>query len=80
MIKPFKKVSKENRPVYQVVAFNGCADQYHDFFLKEAEDVFFKSHTATHLYKIVNGKKELIRENLKRMKHPGAIALAFAQV
>jgi len=65
--------------VYGVAAFNGLVTQYWGDSYKDAEDAFYKSHTATHLYKMVGSVKEVIKENQRRMRQPGAIALAFGK-
>jgi len=65
--------------LYGVVAFNGLVHQYFGDSYKEAEDTFYKSHTATHLYKVVGKSKEIIKENLRRLGHPGAMTLAFGK-
>jgi hypothetical protein len=65
--------------VYGVAAFNGLVTQYWGDNYKDAEDAFYKSHTATHLYKMVGSVKEVIKENQRRMRQPGAIALAFGK-
>ncbi len=65
--------------MYGVSAFNGLVTQYFGDSYKEAEDTFFKSHTATHLFKMVGEVKEVIKENQRRMFHPGAMTLAFGK-
>lgn len=67
------------KSLYGVAAFNGLVTQYFGDSFKEAEDAFYKSHTATHLYKMVGAVKEVIKENHRRNTHPGAIALAFGK-
>jgi hypothetical protein len=71
--KPLGKV------LYGVAAFNGLVTQYWGDSYKDAEDTFYKSHTATHLYKMVGSVKEVIKENHRRMSQPGAMALAFGK-
>lgn len=66
-----------NKIVYQVVAFNGAVNQYFGDSYKDAEEVFFKSHVATQMYRIVDGIKTLLKENTRRMKHPGQMQLAL---
>ncbi len=69
-----KQVGKN---IYGVAAFGGIVTQYWGDSYKEAEDCFYKSHTATHLYKMVGGVKEVIKQNLRRMNQSGQMALAF---
>lgn len=64
---------------YQVKAFNGVAEQYFGDSLKEAEEVFFKSKSATHLFKVEGENKTLIRTFEKRNKYPDQMLQAFAQ-
>jgi hypothetical protein len=67
------------KTLYGVVAFNGLVTQYFGDSYKEAEDTFFKSHTATHMYRMVGEVKEVLKENQRRNTHPGVIALAFGK-
>lgn len=73
------KTKPADKNIYGVAAFNGLVTQYWGDSYKEAEGAFFKSHTATHMYKMVGTKKEIIKENLRRMSQPGAMALAFGK-
>lgn len=67
------------KAVYGVAAFNGLVTQYWGDSYKEAEEAFYKSHTATHLYKLVGTVKEVIKYNPRRMNQPGAMRLAFGK-
>ncbi len=74
--KPLGKV------LYGVAAFNGIITQYWGDSYKDAEDTFYKSHTATHLYKMVGAVKEIIKvaQLVEQMpcKHPVADSISVA--
>ena len=67
------------KTLYGVASFGGIVTNYFGDSYKDSEDAFYKSHTATHLYKMVGVVKEVIKENHRRNTHPGAIRLAFGK-
>lgn len=58
-----KFTKKQEKHIYGVAAFDGLVTQYWGDSYKEAEEVFYKSHTATHLYKMNGPVKEVIKHN-----------------
>jgi hypothetical protein len=63
--------------LFGVVAFGGLVTQYFGSDYKEAEDCFYKSRTATDLYRMEGNTKVVMKHNGRRNNSAGAMALAL---